>query len=161
MTLTGGWAPSALLAGILAMVGCATSPGPSIERTRATTLSAATAAQRAGEALGRLGFHIGEIDATSVEARRPTGAAEAWATCDGIWVDDNQSLAKRSDFARPQARGAEVRVDAADAPEGSQVTVGTGFDASYRNRFRNFGFRAPCPSTGVLERVILDAVTMP
>lgn len=161
ITLGSGWSEGALLAAILAMAGCTAPPAPPIERARVTSLPAAAAAQRAADTLGRLGFHLIEAGTTSTEARRPTGAAEAWAACDGIWVDDNYSLAKRSDFARPQARGADVRVDAVEAAAGSRVTVSTRFDASYRDRFRNFGFRAPCASTGVLERLLLDTVTAP
>lgn len=161
MTLVNGRVAGALVLAVLAIAGCTAPPAPSIERARATALPAPAAAQRAAGTLGRLGFHLEEAGTTSIEARRPTGAAEAWARCDGIWVDDNYSLAKRSDFARPQARGADVRVDAVDAAAGSRVSVSTSFDASYRDRFRNFGFRAPCASTGVLERLLLDAVTAP
>lgn len=143
------------------VAACSGPPQPPIERTRGVAIGAQEAARRAGEALARLGFRLDRVGPTRIEAERVAGADARWADCAGVWVKDYDSTAVRGDLARPQARRARTTVTALPRPQGSEVTVSAGFTASYLDRYRNSGFERPCPSSGMLERLVLDAVISP
>jgi hypothetical protein len=146
----------ALLLAATGLAGCGGAPAPPVETRRLVAAPPAVAAERVQAALDGLGFAPAGPDGRRERASAP----DDWAYCPivitrgGSGGDDGSG---QRDFARPQTRRAEVRVDVLPAGEGSMVSVAADFAATYHHRYRNLPFTEGCQSLGVLEGRLLDA----
>lgn len=140
---------------VLLLAGaCATTPSIPVETTRSIAGTPSEVRGRIEAAAAGLGLAVrpgGEL----LLAR--ANAPADWADCATIVIRSMGEAVNRVDFAAPQARAAEVRIGLTGTGDGTAVAVSPNFTATYLDIYRNLPVERPCPSTGRLERALLDA----
>jgi hypothetical protein len=145
--------PSPLaVVGLLCLAACATRAP--VETSRVVAGDPATVRSRVAAELARLDLsHDSAGDGAALRASTATAPGD-WASCPPTLVgggDDSRRLATAN---REQA---EVTVELAPAPSGTEVSVQARFTGSYRNPISGYAFERSCRSNGVLEQRILTA----
>lgn len=153
--------PSAALAFLVA--GCtlptnpATVPGP---LTATVAAPEAAVRERVAAAMRAAGLQPEPTPGGGLAAEVRGAARGEWGGCRMLLVKDLSTDFVRSDWAEPEARDLTVTVLLRPAgPTSTEVTAAAATVATYRDIYRNLPVRARCPSTGVLERQLLDAAT--
>ena len=147
----------ALLVALLT-TSCNLPPQPSgVPRPVTATVAAPVAdvRERVARAMREAGLQP-ETTPAGLRAEVRGAARPEWAACRRLLVTDYSTEYVRSDWAEPEARDLEVTVaERLGGGGGSEVTVAAVTVATYRDVYRNLPVRAPCASTGVLERQLL------
>lgn len=158
---TGGRAVGAVLVGSL-LTACAPAPRPEAPAAaRIVPLAPAAAREQVDRALRAAGFATVVLDGGAVPTLRGElggGADPDWAHCPGIWTTDPFSDVGQSRFVQPENRRAVIVVRASSLPQGTSVEIDLRTIGLYRHAFTGDIVEAPCPSSGLLERRILDAL---
>jgi hypothetical protein len=141
--------PVFLLAG-----ACATQPPAPVETTR--TVPGAPAEVRGRVEAAAAGLGLVARPGPELRLTRTNAPAE-WADCPTRVVRSMGETVNRVDFAAPQARAADVLVSLTASGEGTAVAISPAFTATYHDIYRNLPLEGQCPSTGRLERALLDA----
>jgi hypothetical protein len=106
-------------------------------------------------------------DITVVSADPATGVIRAertayqdagWADCRRAWVSDRSSDSARPRRARPISRDLALEVAVRESAGGIEVQPLARFTEQQHDPWRNLPFTQRCPSTGVLERALLDSL---
>ncbi|MGH6919989.1 MAG: hypothetical protein ACREJ0_20055 [Geminicoccaceae bacterium] len=100
-----------------------------------------------------------DLDAGAIEAHRDNFQDAGWAYCEPAIVRDHASGNARPRRARIFLdRTLSLRIDVREAGERVQVAPDAQFTERQVNMFKNLPFDAPCRSTGMLEKALLDAI---
>lgn len=149
-------------AGLLAVVvgACTTGPPPlpPVDDTRAVDADRAAVLGGAGEFLQRRGIEPVTTDraAGTLSAGPSSLTNDAWVRCPDVRVRDSDGERRRD--ADRVAQAVEVLVETERQGGRTLVTVSPRFTQTLRNSFTNQTFERPCPSSGRLERALLDAL---
>jgi hypothetical protein len=94
-----------------------------------------------------------------IEAQRDNYQDVGWAWCEPAIVRDHASDTRRQRRARVFLdRSLSLRIDVREAGDMVQVAPDAQFTERQINSFKNLPFDAPCRSTGMLEKALLDAI---
>jgi hypothetical protein len=94
-----------------------------------------------------------------IEASRDNFQDAGWAYCEPARYTDHASDTRRQRRARVFLdRSLELRIDVRETGEAVQVAPDARFTERQINSFKNLPFDAPCRSTGMLEKALLDAI---
>lgn len=150
-----------LIAGLAS--GCAGPQAPSDPDTAVLALPEPEARARLDQGLRLQGIVplVGPSSPGPIEAVGTGAATRGWADCPTIRLSDPSRRTNRS--TPVAANDVTTRVSAsfqAMTPTQTQVAIRAEQTGLYVNPFTNTTQRAPCPSTGVLERSLLDALKL-
>ena len=96
-----------------------------------------------------------------IEAVGTAAAARGWADCPTLRLSDPSRRTNRSTLVVADEISTRVRASfRAMAPAQTSVAIRAEQTGLYVNPFTNATQRAPCPSTGVLERSLLEALRL-
>jgi hypothetical protein len=121
---------------------------------RTVALAPDTVRAAIAEELRRFGFAV--VTDTTITGRSDA-ADPAWATCRDALVGDRTADSRRVTWAKPGARIATVEVATGTTDAATTVSVAARHAARYVDPFLALPFMRSCPSTGVLERRLLEA----
>ncbi len=147
--------PVSLLALAMLIGACVGAPAPEPPPASRTVPLASEGVRAAiASELRRLGFVV----ATEMTISGRSDAADpAWAACRDALVGDRMGDSRRVTWASPGARSAAVEVATGTTHAGTTVSVSARHAARYVDPFLALPFTRSCPSTGVLERRLLEA----
>ena len=93
-----------------------------------------------------------------IRAERTAYQDAGWADCRRAWVSDRSSDSARPRRARPISRDLALEVAVRESAGGIEVQPLARFTEQQHDPWRNLPFTQRCPSTGVLERALLDSL---
>jgi hypothetical protein len=100
-----------------------------------------------------------DLAGSVIEAHRDNFQDAGWAYCEPAIVRDHASDTRRQRRTRIFLdRSLELRIDVREVGDMVQVAPDAQFTERQINSFKNLPFDAPCRSTGMLEKALLDAI---
>ena len=157
--------PAVILAMLAALVltACQHRPAPQfqVEQSRSYDVPKETAWKDVLAFLRANDIAVSNADLATgvIEARRDNYQDAGWAYCEPAMVRDHSSGNARLRRARIFLdRSLELRIDVREVGDMVQVAPDAQFTERQINMFKNLPFDAPCRSTGVLEKALLDAI---
>ena len=147
----------------LALTACQQRPAPQfqVEQSRSYDLPKETAWNdilaflRANDITVRSADLAGGV----IEAHRDNFQDAGWAYCEPAKFTDHSSDTRRQRRAQVFLdRSLSFRIDVREAGDMVQVAPDAQFTERQINSFKNLPFDAPCRSTGMLEKALLDAI---
>lgn len=128
--------------------------GTPVQTVREVTAEPAVVRQRVLAALERLRLAPVSEGDDDVLRTRIAAVPVAWIRCRPMLLGDQED---RFRMVTARHKEGDVTVALTSTPPVTQVRVSPSYRATYRNPVNGTSFDAPCESSGVLERRLLDA----